>query len=68
MTKMLGPILYQILCMFLNDSYAKYMFIRFCSSFPCQLSEISMKKLCTNYKTNGIKGYRVISLHVKTHP
>lgn len=54
--------------MFLNDSYAKYMYNRLCSSFPCQLSEISMKKLCTNYKTNGIKGYRVISLHVKTHP
>lgn len=55
--------------MFLNDRYAKYMYnSRLCSSFPSQLSEISMKMLCTNYKTNGIKGYRVISLHVKTHP
>lgn len=41
--KLFGSILYQILCALLNDGYDKYEHNnRHCSSFPGQLSHISM--------------------------
>lgn len=44
--KLLSPILYQILGTLLNDGYAKYVYSnRYCSSFPDQLSQVSMKKI-----------------------
>ena len=70
--KLLGPILYKILCTLLNDGYAKYVYNnRHRSSFPGQLRHISMKKKwCTKFvhKTNDIKRYRVISPHIKIRP
>lgn len=55
--KLPGPIFYQILCMYLNDDFAKNVYNNSHCSFSGQLSHISLRKWCTQfvYKTNLTK-------------
>lgn len=58
----------KLLSSLLNDGYAKYVYHnRHCSSFPCPLSHILMKKGCTQfiYKNKGHKLYWFLSSHNK---
>lgn len=44
--KLLGAILYQILCKLLKDDYDKYVYNnKYCISFNSQLSHVSVKKI-----------------------
>lgn len=63
--KLPGPIFYQILCMYLNDGFAKNVYNNSHCSFSGQLSHISLRKWCTNLFTKQTwhKRYQIISTY-----